>query len=106
MPIRQKEVKNMRNVIIGRWEPGKFKEVSKRFFAMLDGEAPEEVLDAYKKIKFHAFEFPSAYGQNCVVIVGEADEMTYATFARYWADLMTIEILPSVPLEVIAMKEA
>ncbi len=73
---------------------------------MLDGEAPEAVLDAYKKIKYHAFEFPSAYGQNCVVIVSEADEMTYATFTRYWADLMAIKIFPSVPFEVFTMKEA
>jgi hypothetical protein len=94
----------MRAVVIGKWEPDKFKEVSRRFFGLLEGEAPGEVLSAYKKIKFHAFEFPSAYGQNCVVIVCEADELTFATFARYWADVMSIELIPSVPLDVIAMR--
>lgn len=91
----------MRVVAIGRWEPDKFKEVSRRFFGLLEGEAPGEVLSAYKRIKFHAFEFPSAYGQNCVVIVLEADELTFATFARYWADVMSIEIMPSVPFAVM-----
>lgn len=95
----------MRVVVIGRWEPAKFKEVSIRFFGMLEGEAPNQVLSAYKKIKFHAFEFPSAFGQNCVVMVCEADELTLATFARYWADVMSIEVMPSVPFEVIAMRK-
>jgi len=95
----------MRAVVIGRWEPGKFKEVSLRFFGMLEGDAPNEVLGAYKKIKFHAFEFPSAFGQNCVVMVCEADELTFATFARYWADVMSIEVIPSVPFDVIAMRK-
>lgn len=91
----------MRSVVICKWEPGKYKEISERFFALLDGKAPEDVLDAYKKIKFDAFEFPSAYGQNCIVWVVEADEMSIAIFLRYWADLTTCKLIPSVPLEVI-----
>jgi hypothetical protein len=100
------EVRTMRAVVIGRWEPAKFKEVSIRFFGLLEGDAPSEILSAYKKITFHAFEFPSAFGQNCVVMVCEADELTLATFARYWADVMSIELIPSVPFEVLAMRKA
>jgi hypothetical protein len=96
----------MRVVVIGRWEPAKFKEVSIRFFGLLEGDAPDEILSAFKKIKFHAFEFPSAFGQNCVVMVCEAEELPLARFARYWADVMSIELIPSVPFEVIAMQKA
>ena len=96
----------MRAVVIGKWEPAKFKEVSIRFFGLLENDAPREILSAYKKIKFHAFEFPSAFGQNCVVMICEAEELTLATFARYWADVMSIELIPSVPFEVIAMQRA
>ena len=28
----------MRSVVIGKWELGKYKEVSERFFAVLDGK--------------------------------------------------------------------
>jgi len=96
----------MRVVVIGRWDPAKFKEVSIRFFNLLEGDVPGEILRAYKKITFHAFEFPSAFGQNCVVMVCEADELTLATFARYWADVMSLEVIPSVPFDVIAMQRA
>jgi hypothetical protein len=92
----------MRCVLIGKWEPGMIKDCSERLFALLDGKAPEDVLDAYKKIKFDAFEFPSAYGQNCCVIVCDADEMIMSIFSRYWADLMTFQVMPSVPIEVLA----
>jgi hypothetical protein len=92
----------MRAVVIGKWEPAKFGEVSNRFLGLLEGELPSEILNAFKQIKFHAFEFPSAFGQNCVVMVCEAEELTLATFARYWADVMSIELIPSVPFEVIA----
>ena len=89
----------MRCVIIDRWEPGNFKEVSERFFALLDGKAPADVLEADKKIKWIAREYPTVYGQHCGVLVVEADEKSIATWVRYFADLMTFEFMPSVSLE-------
>ena len=89
----------MRCVFINRWEPGKYKEVSERYFALLDGKAPEDVLEADKKIKWITREFPSIYGQNCTVFVAEADETSIATWERYFADLMTPEFMPSIPFE-------
>ena len=89
----------MRVVVIGKWEPAKFEEVSIRFLNLLQGEVSSEILSAYKNIKFYAFEFPSAYGQHCVVMVCEAEKLTFATFARYWADLMSLDFFPSVPFE-------
>jgi hypothetical protein len=41
-----------------------------------------------------------------VVMVCEAEELPLARFARYWADVMSIELIPSVPFEVIAMQKA
>ena len=89
----------MRCVIISRWEPGKYKEASERYFALLDGKAPADVLEAEKKIKWITREFPSIYGQNCCVFVVEADETSIATWARYFADLWMFEFMPSVSLE-------
>jgi hypothetical protein len=79
---KKEEVKNMRCVFIDRWEPGKYKEVSKRYFASLDSKAPTDVLEADKKIKRIAREFPGVYGQNCCVLVVEADEKSIENFAK------------------------
>ena len=92
-------MRSVRFVSIDRWEPEKYKEMSERFFAFLDGKAPEDVLEAYKKIKFDAFDFPSVYGRNCAITVGEGDETSVSTFSRYWADLGVVEVMPSVSLE-------
>jgi len=91
----------VRWTVIGRWTPEKYPDIGRRFVVFAKGQAPPEVLAASQKIKDIVWEFPSYYGQPLSVWVGEGEEADISTFLRYWMDLMTFEIYPSVPLETM-----
>ena len=89
-----------RFVNIYRWEPEKTPEVLKRFATFLKGERPE-VLEAFKRINYIAWEFPSAYGQTAAVTIVEGDLKDISTVNRDWWDLGTFEIFPCVNFDTI-----
>lgn len=87
-------------VMIYRWKPEKTKEVLQRFDDFVSGRAPE-VMDATKKCKWIAWDFPSAYGQTSSVLIVEGSEADLSKITRYWWDLGTYEILPCVSFDTI-----
>jgi len=85
---------------IYRWAPEKSPEVLKRFAEFVKGVKPE-VTEAFKRINYITWEFTSYFGQTNSVMVVEGDEADISTVFRYWFDLGTFEILPSVDFETI-----
>lgn len=85
---------------IYRWEPEQTPAVFKRFAEFLKGVKPE-VMEAYKRINYIAWEFPSYFGHCSSVMVVDGDEADISTVFRYWQELGTFEILPSVSFETI-----
>jgi len=91
----------MRCTVIMRWTPEKTPDVMKKVGAIVRGEAPPEVLEAYKKIKVIAAEVPSYYGQTVSVTVVEGEEADISVRNRYFMDVATLEVLPSVSIETL-----
>jgi hypothetical protein len=90
-----------RFTVIWRWTPEKVLEVRKRYGEFLKGQRPPAIMEAYKRLKVIAWEFPAYYGQLCEVAVFEGEETDLSTLLRDWMDLTTTEILPSVPKEIL-----
>jgi len=89
-----------RYVVVLKWKPERTPEVLKRFGDFVSGKDPK-VLEAYKRINYLVWEFPSAYGQpvNFSVIEGEAADIS--TYHRFWMDLAEFKLYPSVDLKTI-----
>ena len=88
----------MRYVVVGRYTPDKFRDVTKRMMSIATGEAPKPVLEAYKNLRYVVQE--SAIGSCCTFQIVESDnQQAMATVAAYFADLMHFEIYPSIPME-------
>ncbi len=89
-----------RIVAISRWKPEQTPAVLQRFADFLKGKDPT-VMDAFKRLNFISWDFPSAYGQTTSVYVAEGDMRDFSIFNRYWMDLLEYEVLPCVDFEAI-----
>ena len=88
----------MRYVVIAKYTPDNFRDVTKRMMSVATGEAPKPVLEAHKKFNYIAQE--SAIG-SCYTfqIVETDDQKAMATVAAYFADLLNFEIYPTLSME-------
>jgi hypothetical protein len=89
-----------RYAVVMKWKPEKTPEVLKRFGEFVSGKYPK-ILEAYKRVNYIVWDFPSAYGQCVNVSVVEGDAADMSTINRFWMDLMKIKVLPSVDLKTI-----
>jgi hypothetical protein len=93
----------MRLTKIVSWRPENTKAVYQRFEGLMKGEAPEDVKQAYSKLKIVAWEKLAA---NKVLMVLEGDDISVQLWTDYWSDLATEELMmPSHDLteqEVVA----
>ncbi|WP_287585696.1 DUF3303 family protein [Candidatus Borrarchaeum sp.] len=89
-----------RFVGISRWKPEQTPAVLQRFAEFLKGK-DSAATEAFKRLNFITWDFPSAYGQTTSVYVAEGDMRDLSAFNRYWMDLLEYEILPCVDFETI-----
>ncbi len=89
-----------RFINLSRWKPEQTPAVLQRFAEFLKGK-DAEVMEAFKRLNYITWEFPSAYGQctGLSVVEGEARDLSIAN--RYWMDILDFEVLPSVDFETI-----
>ncbi len=87
--------------VVMKWKPERTPEVMKRFGEFVSGKHPK-ILEAYKRVNYIAWEFPSTYGQcvNIAVVEGEAADIS--TIHRFWMDLAEFKLYPSVGIEYIS----
>ncbi|KPV63819.1 MAG: hypothetical protein AOA66_0548 [Candidatus Bathyarchaeota archaeon BA2] len=87
-----------RFVTITKWTPETAQKCWNKMTAIVRGEAPKAVNDAWAKLKIITIEL--AYGKNCSVTVTETEDMVAASVVlRYLGDVATLEVFPTIGLE-------